>query len=471
MSFLFYDKKIDLYNLAKFGLGYNKLSDNHKVWSDDLERKRASYKRIMRLKPRGTYKSTIYTVSYIIERLIEDWIENKGTFNIRILLVSSTNELAYQFLGEVKEHLKNNERVREIFGKNVINPKKPDNQQEVWLMPKTVKKEPTIKAKGALSAMVSEHYDLIIVDDLVNNDDRESATTREKKWRWYQDLISILDPQGEVVLTGTRWHEDDVYARVIKMNDDLSADTKYDIEVEAIVDENGTPRFPSIYPNKEKIADLKVEKGLVEFYAQYMNNPLPSETQLFSLERMHFYNENLMGRRLDNCKNVQYVDPSLGKEGDYIVVLVGAVHESKLYVRNAFISNTTTPDNAIKEIISFHLCYGTSRCGIESNGFQSLFSSAVKKKNVPVVEVVNKKNKNVRIEGLEPYVTSGQILFRDDYLKVYPMLIEQLIRYPVHKHDDAPDGLEGLMRMGLKKGILTSDLSKLKNLVKGAFRG
>ena len=89
---------------------------------------------------------------------------------------------------------------------------------------------------------------------------------------------------------------------------------------------------------------------------------------------------------------------------------------------------------------------------------------------MPVVEIVNKKNKNVRIDGLEPYVTGGQILFRDDYLRVYPQLIEQLIRYPVHKYDDAPDALEGLMRMGLKKGILTSDLSKLKNMVMGAMR-
>jgi len=54
----------------------------------------------------------------------------------------------------------------------------------------------------------------------------------------------------------------------------------------------------------------------------------------------------------------------------------------------------------------------------------------------------------------------GKVLFRDDWIEAYPELINQLVRYPVHKHDDAPDALEGLVRMTINKSAVFKEKGK-----------
>ena len=51
-------------------------------------------------------------------------------------------------------------------------------------------------------------------------------------------------------------------------------------------------------------------------------------------------------------------------------------------------------------------------------------------------------------------------MFRDDWIEAYPELINQLVRYPVHKHDDAPDALEGLVRMTINKSAVFKEKGK-----------
>jgi len=458
----FYDKPLTLFNLAKTVLGYNKITEKHRrVWCDPLEENLKRYRRHLYLKPRGTYKSTLYTVSFAINLLIQDWYDNGGKFTKRILVASATNELAEQFVGEIKQHLTENDKLHRVFG---YNPVKRDNQREVWLNPRVVKKEPNIKAKGALSSLTSEHYDIIICDDICNNDDRESETIREKKKRWLQDLISILEPDGLLVVIGTRWHSDDVYQGIIDNNPKLPQREQYHIEIEAVVDPEGNLLFPSIIDH-EKIESLKIEKGLVEFYSQYMNNPLPAETQLFSTERMYFYSES--PESLEKEINFAYMDPALGSIGkgknDYIVVLFGAKKNGFTFVRDCIITNTTTPDAVIKEMKRMYRMYGCSYVGVEANGYQTLFAKAVREEGMVVKEVRSNKPKNIRIESIEPWVASGKIRFRSDWKIHYPKLIEEMVVYPIGKHDDVPDAVHGLSVMGSRKlsGIKKESLRNL----------
>lgn len=456
---LFHDKVLTLYNVAKYMLEYKKLDSKHKQWCNDYENiKKSGRQRILLLKPRGTYKTTIYSVANIIDILMEDWVANNGMFNRRILLTSSTEDMAIQILSEVRQHLKSNDNLKEFFG---YDPVESFNQREIQLTPRTVHKEPSIKAKGAMSAIVSEHYDVIIVDDLCNNDDRESNAVRERKKRWFIDLISILNPDGLLLVVGTRWHLDDVYNYIISNNPNLPEKDRYHIEIESIYDLNTKePLFPSIY-TQEDIDRLKVEKGLVEFYSQYMNDPLPAETQLFKVEEMKFYTD--FDKDFEDAKHVIYVDPALGREADFSVIIVGAVKDGKMYVRDVFASNIITPDKLINQIEFFVNRYQVNIIGIEANQFQTLFAQSVKRRGIPVTEVRNFKKKQLRIEGLAPYVSSGVVLFRDDWMKRkdYVEMIEQLVKYPVHKHDDAPDALEGAVRMGLKNRGLFGSLAGL----------
>jgi predicted phage terminase large subunit-like protein len=458
-SILFHGKALTLYNVAKYILEYDKLGPKHKEWCDRYEEiKKSGRQRILLMKPRGTYKTTIYSVSNIIDILMDDWVRTGGTFDKRILLTSSTEDMAVQILSEVRQHLKNSPNLKDFFG---YDPVESYNQREIQLFPRSVHKEPSIKAKGAMSAIVSEHYDVIIVDDLCNNDDRESFAVRERKKRWFIDLISILNPTGLLLVVGTRWHLDDVYQYILTNNPNLPAKDQYHIEIESIYDKDtGEPLFPSIY-DRSDVERLKVEKGLVEFYSQYMNDPLPAETQLFKLEEFKFYTD--YDKDFEDAKHVIYVDPALGRELDYSVIIVGAIKDNTFYFRDVYASNIITPDKLITQIEFFFNRYNAHIVGIEANQFQTLFAQSVKRRGIPVHEVKNFKKKQLRIEGLAPYVTSGVVRFRDDWMqrKDYQEVVEQLIKYPVHKHDDGPDALEGAVRIGLRNRALYNTLSGL----------
>jgi len=478
----YYGKRLSLYNIARYMLGYEKLTEDvHKQWCDDLEEKIKTHRRIVRLKPRGTYKTTIYNVSFVIDRLIQDYVDHNGMFTERILVASATNELAEQILYEIKQHLMYNENLIKFFdpygNKKLVT---KENLQEIVLHPRKIYKEPNIKAKGALSSIVSEHFSTIIVDDLCNADDRESAAVREKKKRWIQDLISILEPDGLLVIIGTRWHDDDVYNYIFEMNKKLSGADKYDIEVDSVIDSNGNPKYPTIY-DREKIETLKIEKGFVEFANQYLNEPLPGETQLFSLDNFHFYDdepslhERVNSSKFKNCDHFIYVDPALGTQSDYCIAIVGAVKDHSLFIRDVWMSNVTSPENAVKKIEYLYNQYDCKRVGVESNGFQSLFAKYLKdvkstgKGHIRLEEIKNYRNKRVRIESVEPFVTSGKVLFRKDWMDCYPEFINQIIRYPVHRNDDAPDALEGIVRMTINRAYSVKN-SRSKKLMVGARR-
>lgn len=56
---------------------------------------------------------------------------------------------------------------------------------------------------------------LFIDDPLKSREEAESATIRERNWEWYQDVgRTRLEPRGSVCLVQTRWHTDDLYARM-----------------------------------------------------------------------------------------------------------------------------------------------------------------------------------------------------------------------------------------------------------------
>lgn len=85
---------------------------------------------------------------------------------------------------------------------------------------------------------------------------------------------------------------------------------------------------------------------------------------------------------------------------------------------------------------------------IEANLFPELLLKTVReqayKENVvaPFKEIRNTRNKELRIFGMETYITTGTILFsRKDTI-----LLDQLKYFPRGDHDDGPDALEMALR-------------------------
>lgn len=218
LTFSYEGRKIflDIYHFAKYTLGYEKLGDEHKLWAQRLEQA-VNYQRLRKLvmlKPRGTFKTTFYTIALPL------WLHLQNP-NLRILLANAVDDNAKKFLSEITSHYLRNDRLAWLYQKAYgldgcpIDPNKALMTNLRLTNCTRIQKEPNLATIGYGSSIVSQHFDVIIVDDLCDRRDRESATIREDKKRWFSDLASLLEPDGLLLIIGTRWHFNDVYSYVI----------------------------------------------------------------------------------------------------------------------------------------------------------------------------------------------------------------------------------------------------------------
>jgi hypothetical protein len=75
--------------------------------------------------------------------------------------------------------------------------------------------EPTFAISTAKAAKAGSHFDLIFIDDLVNDTNWDSETLLEQSYQDYLDICPLLDPlHGAMLVTGTRYAVGDCYDRI-----------------------------------------------------------------------------------------------------------------------------------------------------------------------------------------------------------------------------------------------------------------
>ena len=79
--------------------------------------------------------------------------------------------------------------------------------------------------------------DVIVIDDPIKNQaDAESETIREALWEWYTGTIRTrLEPEGAIVLTNTRWHDDDLAGRLLREQERIRMAEEDRARAEALV--------------------------------------------------------------------------------------------------------------------------------------------------------------------------------------------------------------------------------------------
>ncbi len=462
--------RFELFSFAREVLGYTRLEeDPHLQWCVELDQR---HPRSLWLEPRYTYKSTVFTKSYPIWRLLENP-------NLRILIVNATAENAEAFLSEIVGHFLRNERLLQlwdmVYHTYPLDPRSAKTKSIILTTRTRNFSEPSIGTVGALGNLVSSHYDLIIVDDLCNEDDRESPAIRNKKKRWFKDLVSVLSPDGELVIVGTHWHFDDVYSYIKnELNPQLSDNAKYFIRSESCyLDDDTTPRFPRIL-SAEKLRNLKIEKDIIQFSCQYLNRPIPTEHQIFKLESMHKISKTEIN--LQQAEAYGFCDPALGVS-DYSAIVTLLKYNNHWIVFHADLSHASQ-SKTIDKIIELHSFFNYKSFGIEANSlgkaksdadycnFELVLRERQAKENVvvPYKLIWHTSPKLARIRSIESYYTNGQLCFLDTWNQDYPELIEQLIHFPLAAHDDGPDALAGAVSLLLAQSKARSQVVLIPRL-------
>lgn len=388
---------------------------------------------------RGAGKSTTCTVTKAIHLLLKNP-------NLRILIASKSLQNAEAFLKSIKKQFESNERLAEIFGPyyDSQRTKKWDNK-EIEVLPRNSKeKEASITCVGVEGTIVSKHYDVIIADDLIDEENSRTKHMRDKTKQWYyQTLDPTLDPpdpdvphRGEFHRLGTRYHYSDLYGHLIEN------ELKNHHHIIKALNEKGQSPWPEKRP-PEWFAKKKRKSGLIIFNAQYQCDTEAMKGEIFQYDDCQRIDPaeypSLAGLRVFMGVDLAISESEAADK--FAIVVIGATKDRTAYYTLDYYEGQLRFSQQTKMILRFYRRWDPIVAVVESNQYQ-LGQIHTLQDTYPGIRVRPKntdKDKVTRAMKLEPLFEQGRMFFKKNE---HDLLVEQLVLFPNYEYKDLFDAFD-----------------------------
>ena len=418
----------DLYNFDDF---YAPL---HQDLFDQI--RNSEKKKHLILIPREHLKTSIFTIANTTHELLT------GDINLRFLIGSSIWVNAKYMYGTMRRHFLS-PRVREIWGRERTEMQHNSEEMRLINRPKWELREPSIGTTGVDHVLVSTHWDRIILDDPVTDISCQTEQGRIKTIDFLKYAMSLLMPDGVMVIIGTRYHHEDAYGWIINELGDL-----FNITVRKAV-ESGKVIFPSKF-NKNRLRELqKIQQDYI-FYCQYYNDPQPSSEKKFhkedilTMKTKDFFKMNsdfyVCGDPINDLETKQKKDKA--------AIPVIAITEKNQIVIVNLIHERLAPYDFILSLFKFYKMYNPRATSVEMARGYRMLRPFIKQKemelgiNLRLKEPEANYNipKEQRIRRLVPKVEANEFYI----LETCPYkdeIIRQFDLFPDISDDDIPDAI------------------------------
>jgi len=150
-------------------------------------------------------------------------------------------------------------------------------------------KDATVTAGSLYGLRPGPRVDLLLADDLIGQDECATAAQRQKASdRFWSVIDPMLTPTGQVIVLGTRWNEDDLYAELVRKG--------WPAYVRRALADDGTALWPGYWP-AERLAAERTEMGSAKFDLQYQNDPSGMGGNIFKRDFYRFVDRVPQGAR------------------------------------------------------------------------------------------------------------------------------------------------------------------------------
>jgi predicted phage terminase large subunit-like protein len=471
--------------------------DTYTRWYKLTEEKREAPTNNRFLKyPRGCLKSTLI-IGWLLYRIYRNP-------SITILQATNVRDLSEAFIRELRSYLEDDELQETVWntrphiqgplipaldsGRRLYSNEAKDkriiwNNYQLQVNRPIKRKEPTIFSTSAGGKVTGHHYDLIVMDDVVDFDNASSQVKIARIKRWFADSSSVVTRipsqhtcgvvpsgervvetlSGEYVVTGTHYAPDDLYS-FIDNNLDVMQYSRLSRNIYANGHDNSDGylwgKFTQDMESRLR-AELSEQPGVFE--AQYLNLVKNPALQILSTSLVQYvsYTKLISGVSSSGVNfahptsgaqlqlaPILAIDPasSLRASADFTAIAVGGYVQNDLMCADMSVGHYT-PEFIVKETIRLVRLWQIRRVYVETVGFQKLLYHMVVKAfkaegiQCSVLEYLPQGNKLKRIEyRLSPLFNEGRVLF-SDHLKSAYQVLNTFDYFGRGGRDDPPDAL------------------------------
>jgi predicted phage terminase large subunit-like protein len=288
----------------------------------------------------------------------------------------------------------------------------------------------------------------IIIDDPLKASDSESFALREKvNYRFDSTIRNRVNSRDTpIIIIMQRLHPNDLCGYL----NEIEPEEWRTISL-PVIQEDGT----ALWSDKHTIDELLHLRKINEtvFETQYMQNPQPKEGLLFLKNELQFQDFTNVDFK-DSPGGLSYIDVADTGEDNHCVI-IAKMHENKLFIVDVLFTKLGTDQN-VQLSANILNEYKPRYCKVESNFGGTMYSQLLKPKLDSFVSLIPtraKSNKHARITQLAGIIKLVCV-FRSNYAigSDYDKFMKNIFEYNKNgtaKHDDAPDCLEGLVKMAI----------------------
>lgn len=471
---------------------------NHVVWPENLD---GDWGRLYRFiwgmgsewqygqlnSPRNTYKTTIVcakcTHLIVMDR------------NIRILYITNNQRNARRVSGAIRRTLESNEIILKACG-----PFEPTGkikgEAATWTEDMffvsgrtTDAREPTFTVSTAGTAMAGGHFDIIIVDDGVDEANSKTRDSLQVTIDWYRLLPKLQEPtskymHGTICNQGTIYDDGDLHMWLRGEIPDVESPWDdyehlvltamenpecWDAKLRKFIDP--VLNFP--YTLTESKLTQEYKNGSSDFYKQYQNMCVDAANQIFRKGQFKIIHSYDVPSVLSKYIFTDYAMGTDGKNDRTAIWVVGLDWQRNAYCLDFVVGRWGLAER-IERTVLFAQKYDAIKIAVEqmmsNEGVLDRLATEIDRRRLRVtIEPIggrSTESKHARIAGLQPrferqrhedgcifFVTRDQtdttgipreFLTWDKNGVATGEIVHEFVRFPKAVHDDIPDALSDM---------------------------
>lgn len=311
---------------------------------------------------------------------------------------------------------------------------------------------------GSITGMGGKY--LIIDDPIRNQADADSEVYREKLWDWYcSTLYTRLAPGGGILVTLTRWHEDDLAGRLIKQSQEEGAEKWTVISFPAIredMENHDDPRElgEALWPTRfdaTAMSQMKVTVGSRVWTSLYQQKPAPDSGTIIDRSWWKFY--SVAPENFDDVITSWDLTFKDGPKADFVVGQVWGKKGADKYLLDQTRARMTFTQT-IEAFQNLSKKWPNARTHlVEEAANGAALISTLKSKISGIIAVRPNDSKINRTKAVAPQIEAGNVYLPEQGSHSWVgELIEEFTSFPYSQNDDMVDSCtQALWRLGQKR--------------------